>query len=262
MDQQKTGNMQRLILLLCLLGGMIMEAGGQSAFVGINTEDPRGVLHIDGGVTPGDASDDVLIDTEGRLGAGLQEPTARVHTHADTPGGALRIQDGSEGDGYILFSDANGVGTWAPLGLTSGVWYAALYDSQLLDYTTNLGTRVLTHYAGSLISPMGGGAVDATAGSIVIPKAGRYRLTLSVHWESNRTDPYLPKAVLRIGGSPHKTFSLFGRNTGGVNDVMPTFVSILELGAGDVLTLATDETAANSANKARAILFMAELLYQ
>jgi hypothetical protein len=258
---------KQILFLLCLLGGFGATAQDPTGIIGINTENPRGVLHIDGATTPattnpqaGDVSpaqavDDVIVNSQGRIGIGHLSPEAQIDIRSATPG-ALRIQDGTEGDEELLFSDANGVGAWAP---TAGVWYAALYDSQTLGYTTSFGTRALTTYAGSLISP-GGGAVSAAAGSITLPKAGKYRITLSLYWESNRAAaaPYLTRAVLRVGGSNLKTFSNWGGNKS--YGVMPTFVSVLELGAGDVLTLATDETASNSANKAQAVLFMVELL--
>jgi flagellar motor switch protein FliM len=41
---------------------------------------------------------------------------------------------------------------------------------------------------------------------------------------------------------------------------MPTFLGILDLEQGDVLSLATDETATTSANSAQSFLFMVELL--
>jgi hypothetical protein len=260
--------MKKRILFLCLLGGLGATAQAQSGIIGINTENPKGVLHIDGAsmppattnpqtgdVSPAQAVDDVIVDAQGRIGIGHLSPEAQIDIHSDTPG-AIRIQDGTEGEGKLLFSDANGLGAWGP-GLTEN-WYAALYDGPLLAFTTSLSIRALNNYTGSLIAPEGGGSVNAAAGSITLPKAGTYRITISIYWECNRTAPYLARAILRVGGSSHKTFSNWGGNTS--YSVLPTFVGILELGAGNVLTLATDETGSNHANRAQAVLFMVELL--
>jgi hypothetical protein len=264
--------MKHLILSLCLLCGLaVARAQTPPGIIGINTENPQGVLHIDGASTPAttnpsagpvsavQASDDVMIDASGRIGIGLQAPGAKVDMLSPTPGGALRIQDGTQGEGKFLFSDANGVGSWASL--ATGSWYAALYDSPLLGYSSAYAVRELNNYAGSFISPSGGGATDAAAGSITLPFTGKYRLTISIYWECTRTAPYLTKGVFRVNGSNLWTFTQWGGSTAaGANGVMPSFAAILDLNAGDVITLATDETGANYANNAQAVLFMVELL--
>jgi hypothetical protein len=257
--------MKKLSLTLCLLCGLI-AAGAQTqpAIIGINTENPQGVLHIDGGgdnpqtgaIPAAAATNDVVVTQEGRIGAGLLSPVSKIDLASSTPG-AIRIQDGTEGEGKYLFSDANGVGSWVPLAV--GSWYAALYDSPLLGYNSATTVRALSNYAGSLISPTGGGAINASAGSITLPQTGKYRVTVSIYWESNRTAPYVTKAILRSGGTARQTFTFWGGRTG-TSGVMPSFVCILDFNAGETLTLATDETASNSANNAQAILFMVELL--
>ena len=170
----------------------------------------------------------------------------------------------TEGEGKFLFSDGDGAGSWAPL--ATGSWYAALYDSPLLGYTTALGVRPFTAYADSLISYsstyQNQGGVSKSAGSITLPATGKYRLTLSIYWiadnSNGRTAPYQTQAILRKNGTEHTTFNFWG---GILNyGVLPTFINILEFQAGDVLTLVTDESQAAYANNARAVLFMVELL--
>lgn len=132
----------------------------------------------------------------------------------------------------------------------------------MLEYSAGGNIRGLSNYVGSLIIPGGGGAVDATAGSITLPRKGRYRIMISVYWDCNRSGvtQYLTRAVLCVGGSSRQTFSIWGGNSGGANGVLSSFVSIRNLDEGDVLSLATDETAANSANRAQAVLFFVELV--
>jgi hypothetical protein len=80
---------------ILILGLTALMSGGQFMFaqVGINTESPTNTLHIVG-------------------------DTATVH------GQAFRLVDGNQGDGKLLVSDADGVGTWGstvPLTLIYGI---------------------------------------------------------------------------------------------------------------------------------------------
>ena len=104
--------MKRLALSACLLCGFSAAAQTQPASVGIQTENPQGVLHIDGGATASQPSDDVVIDTSGRLGVGVLAPAAKVDIYAAAQGGALRIQDGTQGGEKALISDAGGTAAW------------------------------------------------------------------------------------------------------------------------------------------------------
>lgn len=88
--------------------------------VGINTSQPQGIFHIDSknntsGVT--NTSDDVIVTSKGYLGVGTVVPDAALHikttgTQKD-PVSAFKLQDGSEGSGKYLVSNADGVGSWA-----------------------------------------------------------------------------------------------------------------------------------------------------
>lgn len=52
------------------------------------------------------------IDSLGRMGIGTTEPKAKLDVN-----GKVRIADGSQQDGRVLTSDANGVGTWQALSM-------------------------------------------------------------------------------------------------------------------------------------------------
>lgn len=90
--------------------------------VGINTENPVGVFHIDpkadtnGSVGTGD---DLVIDAAGNVGIGTIAPQAKLDIN-----GNIVIKDGTEANGRVLVSDSDGVGSWEKIGsvgLTS-VW--------------------------------------------------------------------------------------------------------------------------------------------
>jgi hypothetical protein len=46
-----------------------------------------------------------------KVGVGLTAPSTKFHIYS-TQSGAFRLQDGTQGAGYVLQSDVNGVGTW------------------------------------------------------------------------------------------------------------------------------------------------------
>lgn len=110
--------------ILLLVG--IFSLGVMQAQVGVNTNSPQGVFHIDGqGDTNGNTniSDDVVISTTGNIGVGTNAPATKLDIRASTKSGGLRLQDGSQGADKVLFSDANGNASWANLSpkTTSGV---------------------------------------------------------------------------------------------------------------------------------------------
>lgn len=51
------------------------------------------------------------IDADGEVGIGTNNPLAKLHI-VNSTSGAIRIEDGTQANGYVLRSDANGVGTW------------------------------------------------------------------------------------------------------------------------------------------------------
>ncbi|NDW09526.1 hypothetical protein [Dysgonomonas sp. 520] len=89
--------------------------------VGVNTETPQGVFHIDGqrntnGNT--NVADDVVVTSAGNVGIGTNSPQTKVDIRSTTQGGGFRLQDGSQGNGMVLTSDASGNGKWSAPGFS------------------------------------------------------------------------------------------------------------------------------------------------
>jgi len=62
--------------------------------------------------------------------------------------GAFQLQDGTEAAGEILTCDANGVGTWQPLGAVAGTWAQLAENPQIVagaDYTARVGPAYATN---------------------------------------------------------------------------------------------------------------------
>ncbi|MFA5144995.1 MAG: hypothetical protein WC723_03205 [Candidatus Omnitrophota bacterium] len=94
-------------------------------------------------VTDGDGGEvDYLADlvVEGRVGIGTVIPTVPLHV-AGAATGAVRIVDGNQALGYVLTSDANGVGKWQAS--SGGIVYT------YYCYNSPRGTPVCTDSGGT-----------------------------------------------------------------------------------------------------------------
>lgn len=96
------------------------------AQTGVNTQYPQATFHVDGNkdnLTAGTPSasqqaNDFVVTSEGYLGVGTDFPSTNLQINSETAG-AIKINDGTQGLGKILTSDANGVGTWMSNTVTS-----------------------------------------------------------------------------------------------------------------------------------------------
>ena len=82
-----------------------------------------------------------------RVGLGTSTPSTRLHLNNGTTNGAIRIQDGTEGAGKVLTSDANGVGTWRSsssiFSSTQTVQNVKANRAFGTEYTNNTGNAIL-----------------------------------------------------------------------------------------------------------------------
>jgi len=99
---------------------------GISAFgqVGINTANPMGTFHVDGGKNnPSSGSpsltqstDDFIVTQSGNVGLGSISPSVKLEISTTgtptTPVPGIMITDGLQGKNKVLTSDENGVGIW------------------------------------------------------------------------------------------------------------------------------------------------------
>ena len=265
--------MKKTVWSLCLLCGLSAAVQAQSEAVGINTENPQGVLHIDGASSPGtvnspqgpvsgeQAVDDVVIDEAGRMGIGVAvPPAARVDILSGAPGGALRIQDGTQGEGKALVSDAYGAASWTLMPYNSILWYAALYLEGNHSYNSVYDVRPVRAYTGSFISSAtGGSSVSAASGTITVPFKGKYRIQLVCGYHLNRGETnYKGTAVLRVGAEDRRSITTWGISPS--NGASHLVVGLFNLEANDVLSLHLDQRETYSANAVLIPIFMVELL--
>lgn len=92
------------------------------AQVGINTTAPTHTLYIDAAGNNNNAApstdqqklDDVVVTEEGAMGLGIIDPTHKLEIN-----GSIKIVDGTEDDGKVLASDADGVASWVDTSIFS-----------------------------------------------------------------------------------------------------------------------------------------------
>ena len=93
-----------------------------TAQIGVNTDNPRALLHIDGSgnnMVSSGSEDDVVISTEGNVGIGNTTPETKMSiktkgTSSNVIKG-FRLKNGTQANGLLLTSDASGVATWQTL---------------------------------------------------------------------------------------------------------------------------------------------------
>lgn len=116
---------------LLLIG--IFHLGITYAQVGINTDNPQGILHIDpnadyNGTDATRNYDDIIVTADGKLGLGIISPSTLMHIKtagtASTPVSGLRLEDGNQGAGRILAANNNtGLATWKDISSVGAVPY-------------------------------------------------------------------------------------------------------------------------------------------
>lgn len=115
--------MKSKIIIIGLLSSSITT----TAQIGINTENPMGILHINGGdeMTDTNSGNDIVVSKQdGNIGIGHTDPIVKLDIKTggttNTPVHGFKLSDGNQAVNKVLYSDSNGVGTWKKLSIFSG----------------------------------------------------------------------------------------------------------------------------------------------
>ncbi|SHG28895.1 hypothetical protein [Dysgonomonas macrotermitis] len=152
--------------ILLLMGVFLL--GITNAQVGINTQNPLGVFHID---PKGDTSaigvndlDDFIVTNDGKVGIGTSNPQTTLDVN-----GSMRYSDGTEFDGYILRSiDGLGNAYWSE---------QRLVNQMILPDQTNIESIV-----SNTIYNITNGNPHYMGVSITIPEPGIWKLFFKANY--------------------------------------------------------------------------------
>ncbi|NDW10383.1 hypothetical protein [Dysgonomonas sp. 520] len=190
------------------------------AQVGVNTENPQGIFHIDGkrdtnGST--NIADDVMVDTQGRIGIGTNAPQTKIDIRTTTKGGGFRLQDGSQQTGKVLTSSANGEATWEMPGFSK--------FEKIPTATCPISTSYKVSNVFRTIIKLPGGNPYI----IPLPETGTYALTMGLQLNLSNvpSDGTVSRAILQL--LPDNDIELWNNNT------IPKFEGAYEI-YGTVIT--------------------------
>ena len=154
------------------------------------------------------------ITSTGNVGIGTASPSTKLHIFA-TQSGALRLVDGTQGNGYILTSDANGVATWT-----------ASFALGVIATSSNITTDTLD------INGL------SQRGRCIIIDTGTYSINLTVNGATGFSSTYLKhgtSSVTFVQGSGRTLVQVDG--TAVLNGVAGSTATLLSYGTTDYLRI-------------------------
>ena len=127
----------------------------------------------------------------GNVGIGTATPSTKLHIDNGTTAGAIRIVDGTQGDGKVLMSDANGVGTWKtlPFKVVYGTTPTSLTNVSTVNGGKYINSSILIPDPGTYTINVGL-LGNSSTGALEADKQYALRLTLSSSTSSVATSNF------------------------------------------------------------------------
>lgn len=117
----KTNQLYKLLALFLFLN-ISLTILAQGVGVNLLKGQAGAAFHIDAAgdntssVTAAQALNDVIVTSTGQTGIGTIVPSTQLHIKTASAQNALRINDGTEKAGRVLYSQLDGTGVWSPYG--------------------------------------------------------------------------------------------------------------------------------------------------
>ena len=164
-----------------------------NAQVGINTENPQGMFHIDGqGNTTGSTniSDDIVVTATGNVGIGTNAPSNKLSVHTTGANTGLYLPNGAS-SGKVLTSDTQGNAVWVSgavqyqtmvCGTGGQTLYTGVVEgvNKKIDFLKNAFFDRAKDIYGSAYG------WDAANQQYVAPVTGIYRIAFNIYFQSTR----------------------------------------------------------------------------
>lgn len=163
---------------LLTIGIFFLLAAKISGQVGINTNNPQAVFHVDGGKdnsttgtsTVAQQANDFVVTSLGNVGIGTDTPSQKleINTAGTTvaPVTGFKLTDGNQKANFVLTSDDNGIATWKAVGIP----ITTVNLTGTYTHPANLGD--ICRYTGvSITLPSGKWAINLVIGMNLSPEA-------------------------------------------------------------------------------------------
>lgn len=117
----KTKQIYKLLVLFLFLN-ISLATWAQGVGINLQKGQTGAVFHIDAAgdntsaVTAAQALNDIIVTNAGQMGIGTIAPSTQLHIKTASAQGALRIDDGTQKAGRVLYSQLDGTGFWSPYG--------------------------------------------------------------------------------------------------------------------------------------------------
>lgn len=158
---------------------------------------------------------DLILATilKGNVGIGVTGPSTKLHVYG-TQSGAFRLQDGTQANGYVLTSDADGVGSW-----TSTLAGLSLLGNSEVISTEVIATAsvVVYDYSSSSLWYHATASTNFTANFINLPTTDNRVLSTTIIISQGAT-AYIPN-IVQIAGVTQSIKWAGGTQSGTANSL-------------------------------------------
>lgn len=203
----------------------LLAAATSNAQVGINTGNPQTAFHVDGGKdnpstgvpSSTQEANDFAVNSLGNVGVGTISPSVKLDIKSATPG-AVKIVDGTQGEGKVLTSDEFGLASWSftPIKYASVSNYNPIVMTNKANIWTNSGM------------------------SLTVPETGLYYLNFNARaFMGTYVDGQYWKCQLRLNESTviGTVFGIHASSGGNNADSTSSFSNVVSLNKNDTLSL-------------------------